>query len=440
MSRILLVALAALALVPAAAEARPGEPFTDFGRRGTVTLKATSNDAVGSAVKVVSGNRVLAGGAAAGQFVIVKLRSSGSLDSTFGTSGQVVPALPGVDDGRRARARNVPRRPDPRRRDAHRRGRHHAHGGVAPAARAARSTRASAPGSGYLLVGPVNAELAAMTMDRDGNVILGGGRPAGPGAEAPIVIRLLPDGTADPAFGSNGSVDGAALGLSGRATSLLVRSEGTITFTVGAGPENVGNATFNTVRLLATGAPDTTFGGTGVVSVPLGPGAGTGIGAFAVSRGPSTTTLVAGTDLTNSGTPRGSVLRLRADGTLDTRFGSSGIVHVARAGRDIRITSMVRDNRARILLAGTGQPPDSLIVRLRVGGSRDTSFGNGGLTYPVLGNPPGGEPVFTTFNAIDVAGTRAVIVGSSAGPGALVRSPNGVAFRGRFALTVSKLQ
>ena len=42
MSRILLVALAALALVPAAAQARPGEPDTDFGRRGTVTLKATA--------------------------------------------------------------------------------------------------------------------------------------------------------------------------------------------------------------------------------------------------------------------------------------------------------------------------------------------------------------------------------------------------------------
>ena len=46
-----------------------------------------------------------AGGAAAGQFVIVKLRSSGSLDSTFGTSGQVVPALPGSTmDGVRALA------------------------------------------------------------------------------------------------------------------------------------------------------------------------------------------------------------------------------------------------------------------------------------------------------------------------------------------------
>ena len=33
-------------------------------------------------------------------------------------------------------------------------------------------------GLGYLLAGPVDAQLAAMAMDRDGNVILAGGRPA----------------------------------------------------------------------------------------------------------------------------------------------------------------------------------------------------------------------------------------------------------------------
>src|SRR3954454_6348130 len=85
-------ALAAASLVlvlPAAAAAAPGAPDRGFGHRGTVTLKATDADAVGGGVKVLTGNRVLAGGSAAGQFVIVKLRASGALDRTFGTSGQV---------------------------------------------------------------------------------------------------------------------------------------------------------------------------------------------------------------------------------------------------------------------------------------------------------------------------------------------------------------
>src|SRR4029079_13164682 len=102
MTRIL-AALALLLLVPSAASARAGDPDRSFGRQGTVTLKATAAAAVGGAVKVISGNRILAGGAAAGQFVVVRLRATGTLDSPVRTGGQVVPALPGTTlDGVRA--------------------------------------------------------------------------------------------------------------------------------------------------------------------------------------------------------------------------------------------------------------------------------------------------------------------------------------------------
>ena len=438
MSRILFVALTALALVPAAAQARPGEPDNRFGQRGTITFKALDADAVGGAVKVVSGNRVLAGGAAAGQFVVVKLRPTGSLDRSFGSSGQVVPSLPGTSlEGVRAIA-------------TFRDGRIVAAGTLLLPNGDARMVAVRflpsgeidpsfGGGLGYAFAGPVGAELGAMVMDSTGNVILAGSRRGTGGEEIAIVTRLLPDGTLDASF-AGGTVDGAVLGLSGRVTSLLVRPEGTLTFTLGAGPGRTGPAIFRIARLLGTGALDTSFGGTGVVTVPLGPASGLEVGAYAVRRGPSTTTLVAGTDLTNSGSPRGSVIRLRADGTLDTRFGNRGIVRVARQARDIRITSMVRDNQGRILLAGTGRPPDSLIVRLRASGARDRSFGNGGLTYPVLGRPPFGEPVYTSFEGVDAAGSRAVLVGSSAGPGRLTRSGSGTSYAGRFSLTVSKLQ
>ena len=439
MPRILLVALAALALAPATAHARPGDPDRDFGRRGTVTLRATGADAVGGAVRVLERNRILVGGAAIGQFVIVKLRPSGSLDSSFGTRGQVVPALPGSSlEGVRALA-------------TFRDGRIVAGGTLTLANGTTRMVvlrllpsgeidPSFGGGLGYQFVGPVNAHLASMVMDRDGNVIVGGGRRTSSGGEAPIVIKLLADGTPDPTFDGDGVVDVAVLGLSGRATSLLVRADGTVTFTVGPGAEAVGAATFYAVRLLPTGAPDPGWGGTGVVAVPLGPGSGTGIGAVAVSRGPGTTTLVAGTDLSATGQPRGTVIRLRADGTLDTRFGSRGVARVARADREIRFTAMVRDGRGRILLAGTGRPPDSLLVRLRPSGARDRRFGNGGLTYRVLGHPPGGAPVYTRFDALAVAGSRPIAVGSAAGPGQLVRTGTSTLFRGRFALTVTRFQ
>jgi hypothetical protein len=260
-------------------------------------------------------------------------------------------------------------------------------------------------------------------MDRDGNVFLGG-----TSAGAPYHVELLGDGTPDGAFAPG------PLGLTGRGTGILTRSDGTVTYTVAAGP-----ATFTVVRLTPTGALDPAFAG-GVVNVALGPGSGPGIGAAGLVNGPGNRTLVAGTDLTDTGTPRGTIIRLNTNGTLDTKFGRRGIARVSRAGREIRLAALARDSTGRILATGTAGAPDSIVVRLRANGARDRRFGNRGLTYPTFGQPPGGAPNFTQLEAVGAAGGRAVLVGSAAGPGDLIRGAGPTTYTGRFALTVSRLQ
>src|SRR4051794_29630887 len=185
MARLLTLLL--LLALPSSAFAASGDPDRAFGRRGTVTLKATDADAVGFAVNVVSGNRVLAGGSAAGQLVLVKLRASGALDSTFGTRGQVVPALPGTSlDGVRAI-------------ETFRDGRIVAAGTLRQADGATRFVvlrllptgeidPSFGAGLGYVLAGPNDAQLAAMAMDRDGNIFL-----AGESGGAAAVLKLHPD-------------------------------------------------------------------------------------------------------------------------------------------------------------------------------------------------------------------------------------------------------
>src|SRR3954462_13518099 len=163
MIRTLAIALLTLLLLPAGALAGPGDPDTHFGRHGTVTLKATDADAVGGAVKVVTGNRVLAGGSDAGQLVVVKLRASGSLDSAFGTRGQVVPALPGSSldgvraiqtfrDGRIVAAGTL-RQPDGTTRFV-----------VLRLLPTGEIDPGFGAGLGYVLAGPNDAQLATMTM------------------------------------------------------------------------------------------------------------------------------------------------------------------------------------------------------------------------------------------------------------------------------------
>src|SRR3954454_12190291 len=189
-----LAVLFVLAL-PASAEAAAGDPDRGFGRQGTVTLKATNADAVGFAVKVVSGNRVLAGGAAAGQLVVLKLRASGTLDTSFGTRGQVVPALPGTSlDGVKAI-------------QTFRDGRIIAAGTLRLADGTSRFVAlrllptgeidpSFGAGLGYVLAGPADADLQTMVMDRNGNVILGG-----QSGGAPPLGVLVPGRAQEPNIG-----------------------------------------------------------------------------------------------------------------------------------------------------------------------------------------------------------------------------------------------
>jgi uncharacterized delta-60 repeat protein len=438
-----LVALLAAALslssaIPAVAHARAGQPDPRFATAGTQTVNAKNADAVGGAVLALSNGRVLAGGAAAGKFVVLRLHSkSGRLDNNFGHRGQFIPALPGTSlEGVRALA-------------TFRDGRIVAAGTLNVKGGAARMVAVRllpngevdpsfGGGHGYVLAGPDGAVLGSMAMDSGGNIVLAGARPG----EVPLVVRLLPDGTVDPVFGAAGTVDGGSLGLTGRATGVLARPDGTVIFTVGAAPGSTGSSTFTVVRLLVSGAPDPAFaGGTGVARVARNPvTTGDGLGAAALALGPSGTLLVAGTELSSGGTQQVIAARLHRNGTIDTKFGTHGFARIARAGRNLRPTSLARDSAGRILIAGIARSPRALIIRLRPGGRRDTHFGTRGVTFPVLGRPGGGDPVWSSFQGVDAVGGYPIVVGTAAGPGPLIRSLSGTTYAGHFALTVSRLR
>jgi uncharacterized delta-60 repeat protein len=434
-----LATLVLLLVAPAVAQARAGQVDTHFGRRGSQTLGARGGDAVGGAILSLGNGRVLAGGAAAGRLVVVRLHAStGKLDNGFGTRGQFAPQLPGSSldgvqslatfrDGRIVAAATIDT------------------GGVTRLVAVKLLPNGDVDpsfggGLGYVITGPAGSQLGGMAMDTNGNIVLAGSRGGGAG-EVPLVMRLAPDGTPDGTFGAGGTVDGAPLGLAGRATAVLARPDGTVVFTVGATPGHSGSSAFTVVRLLANGAADPGFNGTGISTVAFGtPQVGDGLGAGALHIGPSGTLLVGGTVLSAGGSQQALVERLHANGTLDKRFGTRGFARIARAGRNLRVTSLSRDDVGRILIAGTARAPGSLVARLHPSGRRDTHFGTHGVTFPALGRPGRSTPIYTELRAVDAVGTHAIVAGLAAAPGPLVRSPTGTAYTGRFSLTVSRLR
>src|SRR5689334_2192182 len=264
-------ALAALALAltaPSRAQARAGDVDTHFARAGTQTLGARGGDAVGGAILSLGNGRVLAGGAAAGRLVVLRLHATtGRLDNAFGTHGQFAPQLPGTSldgvqslatfrDGRIVAAGTI---------DS---------GGVTRFAAVKLLPNGDVDpsfggGLGYVITGPAGAQLGGMAMDANGNIVLAGSRGGG-GGEIPLIIRLAPDGTPDATFGAGGTVDGAPLGLAGRATAVLARPDGTVVFTVDNTPGHSGSSAFTVVRLLTSGAPDPAFNAGGISTVVFG--------------------------------------------------------------------------------------------------------------------------------------------------------------------------
>ena len=136
------------------------------------------------------------------------------------------------------------------------------------------------------------------------------------------------------------------------------------------------------------------------------------------------------------------MIRLRADGTLDTRFGSQRRrARLARRAARSGSRRWSATARAASCSPARASRPRAWSCACARAAAATSTFGNSGITYPLLGRPPGGDPIYTTLDAIDANGSRAIIAGSAAGPGQLIRGgAAGTIYTGRFALTVSKLK
>jgi uncharacterized delta-60 repeat protein len=175
-----------------------------------------------------------------------------------------------------------------------------------------------------------------------------------------VVLRRLPDGTAEPTFGAGGTV---RLGFGGNetATALTLTPDGMV---VVAGQSDCVPAVR---RLRPDGSPDTTFAVGGQATIVLD---GACRSAVDVVAQPDGKLLV----LTGPW-----LHRLLADGTIDTGFGQAGTIAVA-TGEPARVIALQGDGR--ILVGGR----DAFGVRRYLSdGSPDSGFGNGGLaSIPVV--------------------------------------------------------
>lgn len=229
-------------------------------------------------------------------------------------------------------------------------------------------------------VAPTNYGLGSCALCGDDIALQPDGKILVPGGVMPFplywlsgVARLTPDGSLDASFGIGGAASSSTAGI-GRA--VAVQPDGRI-LVISTGSTPSGASALTIVRFLADGTVDTSWGIEGAIDVAADetPGGTSPVTAIDVTVQPDGTILAAGSALTDNGTEGLVLVRLHADGSVDTGFGTAGVarVDVLDSPREVVLEP------DGTILAGGRSNGQFAIARLHPDGSLDTGFGEDGL-------------------------------------------------------------
>jgi uncharacterized delta-60 repeat protein len=210
-------------------------------------------------------------------------------------------------------------------------------------------------------------------------------RPYRPRLEALEDRRLLTAGALDTTFGGTGVVATSLSHYADTAYTSLLQANGDI---IAAGTTTSGShktPSFALVAYTPTGGLDTTFGQGGKAITPVG-----NIGSTRLSAAQYPSTDTSGNAnkivLVDNGGSGITLARYNPNGTLDTTFGSKGVVTTPFSGDAL---SVAIQPDGKIVLGGASGS-DFALLRYNPNGSLDTTFGTGG---EVLTPVPGGGTI-----------------------------------------------
>jgi uncharacterized delta-60 repeat protein len=173
------------------------------------------------------------------------------------------------------------------------------------------------------------------------------------------VARYNTDGTLDPTFGVNGKVTTDFPGLAAVASSVVIQPDGKILVAGGAFPNFTFLGDFELVRYNSNGSLDTSFGSGGIVTTSF---PGQGSYAFALALQSDGKIIAAGTDFVNFSSEDNSdtdfaLERYNPDGTPDTTFGNGGQVTTDFDGFNDDVFSILIQADGKLVAVGSAKNP-----------------------------------------------------------------------------------
>lgn len=226
-----------------------------------------------------------------------------------------------------------------------------------------------------------NSTAEGVAIQSDGKIVVVGSHDI---TQSLIVARYNDDGSLDTSFGSGGLVSSSLGGQVTGANDVVIQADGKL-IVVGDTRTRIGSA-LTLVRFNSDGSFDNTFDGDGIFVAPESSTASPFSGN-AVALQSDGKIVAAGAAVTGAGVIDFVILRCNSDGSVDTTFGTDGIVVTDTDARFDAAEDVAIEPDGKIVAVGTtGDNFSSVftIARYNSGGSLDTSFdGDGVVTAPL---------------------------------------------------------
>lgn len=243
-------------------------------------------------------------------------------------------------------------------------------------------------------IAPID-EAQAVAQQADGKLVVVGHTQNDSNYDA-VITRYNTDGSVDASFGSNGVVIQSIGSSHDRARGVVVQGDGKLV--VAGTTDNPSTSTdIFVARYLSDGSLDTSFGSNGIVVTAL---SSSGDYAESLLLQPDGKLVVAG--YTNGA---GRLVRYNTDGSLDTSFNGSGIA-TGTSGFSFIGAALQADGK--LVATGSfsnGSNTDFALTRFNSDGSIDSGFGTNGTVLTDFGGNDAAR------NVIVQADSKLVVVG-----------------------------
>ncbi len=373
-NQILTLALV-LTLISAVAQT-PGVTDPTSGRKGIVITAVSTDDDEANAIAIQKDGKIVIAGYSNTDFVLVRYKINGLLDSSFGISGIIKTSLRCGDE----HTSGVAIQPDGKIVVAG-----SSNNGAANDFAVIRynenGTLDPTFGKGGIVITSIHDgddNASGVAIQADGKIVVAGSSNNGSDFDFAL-IRYNANGTLDPAFGTGGIVLVDIKHGDDHLSALAIQTDGKI---VVAGYSNTDLAL---ARLKANGTLDAAFGKGGKVITSIQGGEDE---ASAVSIQPDGKIVVAGSS--NNGLNFNfAIVKYNANGTLDLTFGKGGMVTTMIQNRDDKASSLAIQSDGKIVAAGSsnnGSNFDFALIRYNKNGTLDPAFGGNGIVLTDIRN------------------------------------------------------